>query len=79
MTYIMSDLLKIKDKEINVGDLDEKINELYNGYFKSIGFLKDNYRVYQCNDQFIKIKFLLTKRNKVNRLNTVKIIGIEAV
>ena len=74
---VMDELLELVGQDIMVYDIDEKIEELYEGYFEPCEF-DENSRVYKCRDYFIKVNYLFKKKKSISMLDIVKITDIEA-
>lgn len=79
MWYVMNEINELYGKEMNIGDLDDAIEEYYENYLEPKGFIKGNYRVYQHNEYLLLIKCHLIEKSPVVRKNRVKIGEIKTM
>lgn len=75
----MDKVKNLSGTELNIGDLDDVIEECYEKHLEPKGFIRGNYRVYQHNEYLLLVKCHLLEKSSVIRQNRVKIGEIKTM
>lgn len=79
MWKIMKNVELLQGKELTIGELDDTIDNYYEGKLQAKGFACGAYRVYQHNQYVLLVKCRLLQKDAVIRNNKVRIGEMKAM